>query len=107
MESKAWKDLHAQGLASTPRVFGVKGCGLCYNCHGQWLGLYPDRATTGRTFRDGFRSERKALLQVLIALWRSHANAIGEIEVESTMVDGVPLLEYIELLSDEQAACLE
>ena len=107
LESEAWKLLHDQGLSSTPRIMGVVNCGLCYNRHGQWLGLYPGRSTIGRSFRPGFRSEKKALLQVLIGLWRSYALEIGEEKAHETLVQEIPLLEYTELLSDEQAACLE
>lgn len=106
LESEAWKELHDQGLSSTPRMFGVVKCGLCYNRHGQWLGLYPGKPTVGRSFHPGLRSERKALLQVLIALWRSYAIEIGEEKAHETLVQDIPLLEYTELLCDEQAACV-
>ena len=107
MESPAWRLLNKQHLVATPRNYGVIGCGLCYNRHGQWLGLYPEKPNCGRTFRQQFRSERKALLQVLIYLWKCHAEALGSAEASKAVVEGMPMMEYIELLCDEQAACLD
>lgn len=71
--------------------------------HGQWLAVYPDKPTTGRSFRPGLRSERKALLQVLLSLWRNYQSqfpGVGE-------VSGLPVAEYVELLADEVCACAE
>lgn len=74
--------------------------------HGQWLGLYPGVSNVGRTFRVGFRSERKALLQVLISLWKSHEKALGD-QAAHTYVHDMQVTDYIELLVDEVDACVE
>lgn len=105
MESNAWKELHALDLVSTPRIFGIIGCGLLYNRHGQWLGIFPNKPTIGRTFRENFRSEKKALLQVLIALWQSFLEDEGD-EADGKKVQGVPVAEYVEYLIDLQSSCL-
>ena len=60
--------------------------------HGQWLGLFPEHPNIGRTFRSGFRSERKALLQVILGLWKYHQGT----ETPT---------EFMEFLSDEIAIC--
>lgn len=51
-----------------------------------------------------FRSERKALLQVLIGLWKYHLDAVKD-EAEHVEVHGVTLKAYIDLLIDECEAC--
>ena len=71
---------------------------------GQWIGLYPGRPSIGRSFYSGFRSERKALLQVLVYLWKSHRDSVENSEVE---IEGMPLLEYISYLQDMEASVLE
>ena len=60
--------------------------------HGQWLGVFCNRPNIGRTFRAGFRSERKALLQVVLGLWKYHQG-------------DQPPTEFMEFLSDEIAVC--
>ncbi len=73
---------------------------------GQWLGLYPDRKSIGRSFYPGFRSERKALLQVLLYLWRCHREFLGDAAV-MVEVDGKPLISYIDYLCDLEASLIE
>lgn len=58
----------------------------------------------GRSFHAGLRSEKKALLQVLLRLWQYHEQALNG---EHCVVEGVPLPQYIEVLSQELALCVD
>ena len=56
----------------------------------------------GRTFHSGLRTEKQALLQVLLAIWRFHKDAMGENFVNG-VINNRPLPEHMSLLEAELA----
>lgn len=57
-----------------------------------------------RSFGRSTRTEKKALLLVLYALWMYYAKSLGE-QAASTFIEGLSVTEYVEVLADECAAC--
>lgn len=46
--------------------------------NGQWLGLFPDRPTTGRSWNDHLRTELCALIEVLRKLWQYYLSVLDD-----------------------------
>ncbi len=72
---------------------------------GQWQGLYPGKSNVARSFGAVTRSERKALLQVLYALWKHRAEDLGGEASTAQAVEGLSVKDYVEVLADECVAC--
>lgn len=87
-------------------LFDLSAGGCVIARHGQWLGVLPGRPNVGRSFREGLRSERKALLLVLGILWTWYRSSLPSTDgVTVGGAGGLSLDDYIEVLTDEASAC--